>query len=448
MFLIPLLVTAGVYFAITVQNAASNTTEGPFAAFRWIHNQLPILLEKHDMKSLKEHIPQPIRIAVFDANNQIVFSTIKQFSTGTSPGLNAVFGYSQKNSRHIHVQWDSVRTTDGRQFVIMAEFPREPRPDFRRRQALPGIITLSCLFIFAVFTSAAIIRYLTGSVRRLEQATRRISDGDLDFELTARGNSEIASLTRSFDRMRRTLKEEYARRARFIMGISHDLRTPLSLIEGYAEAISDGLASDPEEHRRYISVIRDKAHLLEGMVNQLIDFARLETEEWKRSLSAINITKFLNDLGKQYEQDAQLLRRNFSFGVDLPDSLEIAMDPTLTLRAFENLIGNAIRYTKPEGSIHLFAHAGSESIYVSISDTGVGIPEIDLPYIFDPFYRGSNSRREEGTGLGLAVVKSVIESQGWSIDVRSNVQHGGTTFIISIPRSADAVDKTVSRQAE
>ena len=442
MFLIPIVVTAGVYFMMSMAGAARDAADGPLAAFRWVRDELPRLMKTDNLNTIQDKIPPPIRLAIFGAEDQVIFSTISRFPSGSTPGVNDLFGYSSRNGNRSHVIWYSMQGGDRKEHVVMIEMPRNFHPDLRRRETLPGVIMLSCLFIFAALTSASIIRTLTRSVSRLEHATERIAGGDLDFELSARGNSEIASLTRSFDKMRRTLKDEYARRARFIMGVSHDLRTPLSLIEGYAEAISDGLASDPEQHRKYISVIREKAHLLETMVNQIIDFAKLETAEWKRSLTSVNLYQFLNDIGAQYEQDALILNRHFSFELNISKTLEVVMDPTLTVRAFENLIGNALRYTQAGGSIHLTAYQEGDTAFVAIRDTGPGIPEDDVPYVFEPFYRGSNSRREEGTGLGLAVVKSVIESHGWSITVRSGV-NVGTTFVVSIPLSRPSAETTV-----
>ncbi len=433
MFLIPIMVSAGGYFLMSLLSAGREPGDDFIATVRWVRNDLPSLLDSPDLSSLKAGIPDDVRLAVFDANNQVIFSTIPRVAVGTAPGLSELFGYARSNSSRSHVQWEPVRTTDGRQEVVMLEYPRRTsRPDFRTRVMLPAVVTTSCLLIFAVLTSAAIIRTLTRSVTSLEHATRRVAGGDLEFELSAKGNSEIASLTRSFEHMRRTLKDEYARRARFIMGVSHDLKTPLSLIEGYAEAISDGLATDPGEHDRYVEVIREKARLLEGMVSQLIGFAKLETAEWKLSHEQIVLRKFFTEIGTQYSQDAQLLDRKFDYSVDLPEDLAVSMDRSLVIRAFENLIGNAIRYTPEGGSIELSAALAENAVRITIHDSGPGIPPGELPLIFDPFYRGSNSRREEGTGLGLAIVKSVIESHGWLIDVRSESDRG-TTFAIRIP---------------
>jgi signal transduction histidine kinase len=280
--------------------------------------------------------------------------------------------------------------------------------------------------------SFLILRSLNGSIHSLEGATRRIAGGDLDFVLPARGNDQISSLTRSFDSMRLALKEEYARRARFIMGVSHDLRTPLTLIQGYVEAIADGYAAEPDAQKKYLSIILDKTRNLETMVGELIEFVRMETGQWRMTHQDVQARPFLMDLARRFAEDALILKRDFGWSIDLPDDATVRMDAGLFTRALENLVGNAIRYTEQRGRITMDARIQEGSVLLSITDTGVGIPAEDLPRIYDPFYRGTNSRREQGFGLGLTTVKSIIESHGWNISVSSQVG-AGTTFTISMP---------------
>jgi signal transduction histidine kinase len=142
--------------------------------------------------------------------------------------------------------------------------------------------------------------------------------------------------------------------------------------------------------------------------------------------------QFLAGLARRFEEDAQILKREFVWSVELPETVRVRMDARLFSRALENLVGNAIRYTEENGRITLAAHDEQGYVVLSISDSGIGIPREDLGRIFDPFYRGTNSRREAGFGLGLTTVKSIIESHGWSISVSSELGHG-STFTIRMP---------------
>jgi signal transduction histidine kinase len=217
------------------------------------------------------------------------------------------------------------------------------------------------------------------------------------------------------------------------MGISHDLKTPLALIQGYVEAIMDGFASDPEAQKKYLAIVRDKTESLEGMIAELIEFVKMDTGEWRMTFRDVTLAPFLSDIAKRYSEDALILKRDFSFSVDIPADLTIPMDEGLIGRALENLLGNAIRYTPEGGKIRISAILDPDGTpKISISDTGIGIPPDEIGRIFDPFYRGTNSRREQGFGLGLTTVKSIIEGHGWTITVSSRVDKG-TVFTISMP---------------
>jgi signal transduction histidine kinase len=340
------------------------------------------------------------------------------------------------NAERFHFQVDSAEPTGGENSLVILKLPRM-RPDearFRNLTVRVVMYTSIALLVFSSLMSFLILRSLNGSIQSLVGATRRIAGGELDFELPARGNDQIASLTRSFDSMRLALKEEYARRARFIMGVSHDLRTPLALIQGYVEAIADGYASEPDAQKKYLSIVLDKTRTLETMVGELIEFVRMETGQWKMTHEEVRARVLLTDMARRFAEDALILKREFAWSIDLPDDATIRMDAGLFARALENLVGNAIRYTGQGGRIAMDARLHEGTVLLAITDTGIGIPSEDLSRIYDPFYRGTNSRREHGFGLGLSTVKSIIESHGWNISVSSQVGEG-TTFTIRMPRS-------------
>jgi len=296
-----------------------------------------------------------------------------------------------------------------------------------------GFYGVVALLVFATVASVLIVRSLTRSITQLETATRRIAGGDLSFELRARGRDEIASLTRSFEHMRLALREEEARRSRFIMGVSHDLKTPLALIQGYVEAIADGYAEGkPQTLERYLDILREKSRSLDGMIDSLLDFARMETAEWQLTHKRVRAADFLLAMGKRFSEDALLLGRTLSCSVDIPAETEVSMDEALVTRALENLVSNAVRYTDAGGTIEITATSSPDRITLAVRDGGMGIPAEEIERIFDPFYRGTGSRREDGHGLGLAVVKWVIESHGWSIGVSSRVGEGAT-FTVTMP---------------
>jgi len=298
--------------------------------------------------------------------------------------------------------------------------------------ALTGIIFICVLTVFAVCISIILTRTITNSVKVLEKTTRRIAEGELDLEVDVKGSNEIISLANSLNKMRRNLKEEELRRSRLIMGISHDLKTPLALIKGYAEAIEDGVADSKAKQTEFTEIISAKADHLESMINDLIDFVKMDSGEWREQLNKVNLSAFLQNAVKTMSMDVEVLRHELITDIVIPDNIIVSLDEKLVYRAIENLIHNAVRYT-PTGSVIRFTVIPEEKgIELVISDNGMGIEKEDLPHVFEMFYRGSSSRREQGLGLGLAVVKWVIDYHGWSISVFSE-KGKGTSFTISIP---------------
>ena len=260
--------------------------------------------------------------------------------------------------------------------------------------------------------------------KALEEATRRITQGEFGLKIDIKGSNEITSLSSSLEKMRTALMEGQLRKSRFIMGISHDLRTPLALIKGYTEAISDGMVEDPKLMNSSLEIIRQKSQQLDDMIEDLISFVKLDTEEWRKNIKPLNGAKIFNDYFNRLYSDGLLLGRRITGKITLPDDLVILCDEKVLLRVLENLTGNALRYTKEGGFVDFSVSLYEGEVCVSIADNGVGISQEEMPFIFDLFYRGSNSRREEGSGLGLAVVKSILDSLGWKIEVFSQKGEG------------------------
>ncbi len=259
---------------------------------------------------------------ILDKSYNVAYSTIPDIPAGISAESAGLWAYISGNAARYHFQVDATHVPDSADSLLILKLPRIRPEEMRLRNTAVAIVTYTsfALLVFSSLMSFFILRSLNGSIQGLVGATRRIAAGDLDFELPARGNDQISSLTRSFDSMRRALKEEYARRARFIMGVSHDLRTPLTLIQGYVEAIADGYAADPEAQKKYLSIILDKTRGLEGMVGDLIEFVRMETGQWRMTHRDVPIRQFLMDIARRFAEDALILKRDFGWTIDLPDS--------------------------------------------------------------------------------------------------------------------------------
>jgi signal transduction histidine kinase len=434
---VPFMVTA----FMTLMQYSFDKRHEPFPNYdqikSWVGSRVPPAVRGHSLDELMRDRPPGLDLLILDADEVVTFSTIGAVPVGTSALSGVLWDYMAANVDAFHFSIDSPREFTGAPPLIIMKTPKTNPEVTRFRNLTMSIAMYSSvsLLVFSALMSFLILRSLNTSIKSLEGATRRIAGGDLDFKLPARGNDRIASLTRSFDSMRRALKEEFARRSRFIMGVSHDLRTPLTLIQGYVEAIADGYAAEPETQAKYLSIILDKTHSLEGMVRELIEFSRMDTGQWRMTHHDVPVRQFLTDLARRFAEDAVILKRVFTWTIEVPDAVSVRMDAGLVTRALENLVGNAIRYTPENGAISLEARMDGADVLLALSDTGIGIPAEDIPRIYDPFYRGTNSRREQGFGLGLTTVKSIMEGHGWEIGVSSSMGQG-TTFTIRMPRAA------------
>jgi signal transduction histidine kinase len=374
-------------------------------------------------------------VTIFRNDYLVLYSELPDFS----PGDFATFFNLSMLLTNPEIVIFSIGTEETQVYVITKLYGNKISTILFRNNKLSffiiGFIGIMVLSIICI--SIAITRTITNSVKVLENATRRIAEGELDLKLDVKGSNEVISLANSLNKMRAALKEDKLRRSRFIMGITHDLKTPLALIKGYAEAIGDGVADNPASRVDATEIITAKADQLEDMINDLLNYVRMETGELRTQLEDVNLTAFLQNMVKTLNNDVGLLHHSLIHDINLPQKIFVPMDERLMHRAFENLIHNAVRYTPNGAVIRLSAvrlenSAGSAGVELTIRDNGQGIDKEDLPHIFDMFYRGSSSRREQGMGLGLAVVKWVVDYHGWAISVTSE-KGKGTCFCIGIP---------------
>ncbi len=323
--------------------------------------------------------------------------------------------------------------TDGEKAILFVYSPVLEKYSLLQSTPLQMIAPLLLLSVLTIL-SFFVIKSINTSLKKIEEATRKVAEGSYDVELPVKGTDSIASLSRSFNIMVEKVREEYSRRSRFFMGVSHDLKTPLASISGYADAILEGYADDKELLDKYAGIIKNKSQLLLDRIYHLIEFVRLETGEWKMSFKDVALHKFLSEIIDTASVDAEVYHYKFESDISIKGETTVLMDIELVQRSFDNIIHNAFRYAAEGTVIRIEAEETDKAVIISVTNQGRGISESDLPYLFEPFFRGSSSRNEEGFGLGLANVAAVIKSHGWKIDVDS-VPGGTTTFTIIIPLS-------------
>lgn len=397
----------------------------------WANRRMYTLTKKTFPSRKEESLPQGVDIMLFDSDMNIIVSSFTEFPQNTKIDEHEISKLMQAGLRDYQYFLESVPGEEGdlRMFV---RIEKEKDEGSVRLFSLGTFIYLFLLLLgLAAIVSSLMLSSTNKTIQNLEEATKKIASGNLDFSLQVEGDDELASLTRSFDKMRTALKEELDRRSRFLMAVSHDLKTPLTSIEGYIEAITDGFAHDPDILKRYLRIITDKSKVLESRILELIDFVKMETGEWQLKQGEIVLKTYLLELARVYRDDALVLNRDFSYSIDIDEGLVVTADKNLISRALENLFNNALRYTEVRDRISLRAFQDNQEVIIQIQDEGPGMSEEDLELIFDPFYRGSRSRREQGFGLGLSIVRSIILAHNWEIEVHSKADEG-TVFSIHI----------------
>lgn len=216
----------------------------------------------------------------------------------------------------------------------------------------------------------------------------------------------------------------------FVANVSHELRTPLSMLQGYSEAIVDDIATTPEEHKELARIIYDESVRMTKLVNELLSLARMEAGYVELFRESVELRPYLERIQRKFTNLAR--ESEIHLLLDMSTSHNVVqIDPDRMEQVLTNLIDNALRHTPSKGSVTIRAR-GNKTLLLEISDTGSGIPQEDLPFVFERFYKADKARtrgRVGGTGLGLAIAKNIVEAHGGTISVQSKAGEG-TTFTI------------------
>jgi signal transduction histidine kinase len=270
---------------------------------------------------------------------------------------------------------------------------------------------------------------LTRSIRALKEATEEISRGNLGKQVMIQSNDELGDLAASFNKMSLDLARATQSRRQMTADIAHDLRTPLSVIAGYTEALSDGKLSGNADVYR---VLHQETQYLKRLIDDLRVLSLADAGELPLHFQAVAPQACLEQAIQRHllaagEKDITL---RSEAGQDLPP---VEADPERLSQVFDNLIGNALRHTPAGGEILLSARLSDGQVQFQVHDTGTGIAPEDLPNIFNRFYKGDRSRSGEGaSGLGLAIARSIVAAHQGTITVESPPGQGAT-FTISLP---------------
>lgn len=283
-----------------------------------------------------------------------------------------------------------------------------------------------------------VARHFSRRLVAMEKVAEAMAAGDYAARVAVAGEDEVARLGTSLNKLAAELQkrlEELQRmdtaRRDFVAAVSHELRTPLSIIQGYTEAILDGMVT-PEEQYQYLSVIREEAERLRRLTNELLDLRRLETGALKVRREEVNLGEVAERAAVRFQ--TQAATAGLHFHVEVSPVPPVAGDPDRLAQIVVNLLDNAFRFTPAGGSVILRVAPAPEGVALTVQDTGPGIAPEELPYIWEKFYRGDKARARTtgGSGLGLAIVKQIVELHGGRVAVESR-PGAGSTFRVVLP---------------
>jgi signal transduction histidine kinase len=282
----------------------------------------------------------------------------------------------------------------------------------------------------ALLLATLLARSTVRPVERLTAAARGMSDGDLDLRVEVPSARELGMLADAFNAMAERRQELETQRRHLVNDVAHELRSPLANLQGYLELLRDGVIEPTPER---LASLHDESLALNGLVKDLQELALLEAGQLPLRLEPTAIDRAISNAVEAQRPAA--LAVDVALLVSLDEALPPArVDPARFGQILRNLLRNAITHTRPGGEVEVSAADRGDVIEVAVRDTGVGIAAEQLPHVFDRFYRGDPARSREsgGSGLGLAVVKNLVEAQGGMVGVTSRPGHG-SVFIFTLP---------------
>lgn len=327
-----------------------------------------------------------------------------------------------------------LRNNQERSALLLAD-PRPPqtweavREQFRDNLARPLAQAGLAGVVIAVLLAAVISRNVARPLQRLGNAASAVAAGDYNQRVPINGPPEIRAVAEAFNDMSAQVSAARQAQHDFLANVSHDLKTPLTSIQGYSQAIIDGATKDPAQAA---AIIHEEAARLNRMVMQVTDLARLQAGQLPMQKQPVEAAALAAAVGQRLAIVAK--GKGVALHVETPPTPAVTGDGDRLAQVLTNLVSNAIKYTPSGGHVWLRTQVNNGGVEITVQDTGVGIPPDDLSRIFERFYQVDKTRGpRRGTGLGLAIAQEVVTAHGGRITANSAGQGQGATFTVWLP---------------
>jgi two-component system, OmpR family, sensor kinase len=381
-----------------------------------------------------------VRILVVDSNRRVLLDSRAGVASAIKPPrryqlLRLTTGLRDENGQY----WLFVSEplSGGRTLIFLIQRPKVPLLSILRNDLfLPFFYAGLVAMVLSLFVAFGLARWIGSPLQTLVSASRRMPETK---PLAVQGPREVQELTYAFNEMSSRVQSAQKAQREFVANVSHELKTPLTSIQGFAQALQDGTADTPEMRRQAASVILQESERMHRMVLDLLDLERLDAGALELERTPVDISALLHSVAERFAPQAR------AAGVTI--RVSAAALPPLTgdgdrlAQVFTNLVDNALKFTPSGGRITLQAAQTGSEVQIDVTDTGTGIPAEALPHIFDRFYQADPSRPgggKHGAGLGLSIVKEIVAAHGGKISVRSEPGEG-STITISLPCNKPAL---------
>ena len=390
-----------------------------------------------------------VRILLFDTNGKLLKDTDPTQPEITLP-RKTILNRALPTLRDVDGKlWLYTRSSlsDGKILIIVSPRPGVPFMTIMRDDLLPIILQGGGIALLLSLVLAFVVaRWVADPLQQLVAVSQHIPAAETK-PVSERGPREVRELTRTFNAMTARVRSSQTSQRNFVANVSHELKTPLTSIQGFAQAILDGTANTPEAQKQAAEIIYDESGRMHRMVLDLLDLARLDAGTADLKMEPVDMRVLLNSIVEKFSLQAQ------KSGIDLvqdstPEYPTLIADGDRLAQVFTNLVDNALRHTPAGGRVSLQTHSTQNEMEIHIADTGTGISADAIPHIFERFYQADPSRpggEKHGAGLGLAIVHEIIAAHSGRITVRS--QEGlGTTFTVHLPLVQPAATTLVRRK--
>ncbi len=413
-------------------------------------------LVSHDLSAGSESLPNlvrdlrstrspDIRILVFDRLGQPVASSFPEDERSLNPGgvdpavEKALQGESTMQREGIpasnqEAMYAAVPVQADGQIVgaVKLAYSLSHMEPIVRRLRLLVASGVALAALLAVGVSMLLGETISRPVRRLAQAARAVAAGEMSQRVEVRSQDELRLLADSFNHMSaRLVALEEARRA-FLADVAHDLRSPVGAMRAGVEALLGGAQEDPALRARLLRGVEAALGGLVRVTDDLVQLARFEAGQMEFAWATVQLSRLVQEAALRFEAEAK--RQGLRLEVEVRAEMSLVQgDEDRLAQVLNNLVSNAIKFTAGGGTIILRAGEGPDHVWASVADAGVGIRAEDLPHVFDRFYRGDAGQGKRGMGLGLAIVRYIVEGHGGTVDVISEYGRG-SVFTFTLPK--------------